>query len=163
MSLDHRTSALLEELADKVRGAAYEDIENRIFTINSIDAMEQALAESPTLPIVLLAFESARPQQTKSSQPGGASAAALRAPQLILKTFSVIVAVEDGVNEQAAGQRVVALDFMDQVRSRVHGVTGVCGRPWRFANEGPLSESMNGVILYAQLWEIETVQGGNQS
>jgi hypothetical protein len=77
---------------------------------------------------------------------------------LVNVRFSVIVAVEYYVNNELDDQKRNAMDLLGLVRGQLIGFMGVNNKPWRFVSEGPIADSLDGVILYAQMWETTTVE-----
>ena len=77
---------------------------------------------------------------------------------LVNVRFSVIVAVEYYWNNELDDQKRTAMDLLSSVRGQLLGYMGVNNKPWRFVSEGPIQDSIDGVILYAQLWETTTVE-----
>lgn len=153
------TKALTDEIVERVRLAstAFAD---RLYSVYNLEEIG-SVNENAGYPLAAVGYEGATPAA------GNASAGAeghLRIggdTLLVVRRFSVIVAVEYNWNNEFEDQKQVATDLLDAIRPKLLGFKGVNDRPWRFVGEGPTSESIDGVIFYAQMWETTSVEKGS--
>lgn len=151
--------ALWQELNEEVMKASTK-FADRIYSIFSLEQIAQLMGQHGMsgTPFVATTYEKGTP--VTGSKGTDARIPRQGDPQLVNVQFSVILGVDAtdfGSNDDT---KIAALGMFDEIRPRLQGFKGVNSRPWRFATEGPLSDSIDGVILYVQLWETIIVQQG---
>lgn len=149
---------LHDELIAQIKVVAIDDFQDRIFSVFDMEEVA-ARIQNQGFPVVLVAYEGMDPQEGNQGMTARGSAKAASQDTLLVNVrFSVIVAVEYYWNNEVDDQKRNAMDLLGSVRGQLIGFMGVNNKPWRFVTEGPISDSLDGVILYAQMWETTTVE-----
>lgn len=149
---------LSDEIIAQIKAVAIDQFQDRIFSIFDMEEMA-ARIQNQGYPLVMVAYEGMDPIDGNQGMTArGTARAASQDTLLVNVRFSVIVAVEYYWNNELDDQKRTAMDLLGSVRGQLIGYLGVNNKPWRFVSEGPIQDSIDGVILYAQLWETTTVE-----
>lgn len=147
-----------DELVAQIKVVAIEDFQDRIFSIFDLSEIAQRI-ENQGFPLILIAYEGMDPTEgNQGLSSRGTAKAGSQDTYLVNLRFSVIVAVEYYWNNELDDTKRNAADLLDKVRGQLVGFMGVNNKPWRFITEGPIADAVDGVILYAQMWETTTVE-----
>ena len=151
-------NALHDELIAQIKVVAIDDFQDRIFSVFDMEEVA-ARIQNQGFPVVLVAYEGMDPNEgNQGLNARGTPVTASQDTLLVNVRFSVIVAVEYYWNNEVDDQKRNAMDLLSSIRGQLIGFMGVNNKPWRFVTEGPISDSLDGVILYAQMWETTTVE-----
>jgi hypothetical protein len=152
--------AVLEaELVSKVQEVAA--LSERSFSVYNMDEILSITDDGFGFPLAGVAYLGTSPRQNSVE---GTSGVPRGATDLVMvdKQFAILVGVEynwsDGENTKP-----VATDLLDAVRGKLLGFSGVSRRPWRLIDEGPTNSSLNGAILYMQIWETTSIDQGDSA
>lgn len=149
---------LSDEIITQIETVASEDFQDRIFSIFNMEEVASRI-QNEGFPIVLVAYEGMDPATGNDGMTSrGRATGGPNDTLLVNVRFSVIVAVEYNWSAEIDDTKRSALTVLSLVRRQLLGFLGVNDRPWRFVTEGPISDSNDGVILYAQLWETTIVE-----
>jgi hypothetical protein len=153
------TKDLVDELVERVRLASA-SFGDRLYTVYNLEDIG-TVNENAGYPLAAVGYEGATPAAGNAAAGAEGRTTFGGDTLLVVRRFSVIVAVEYNWNNEFEDQKQVATDLLDAIRPKLLGFKGVNDRPWRFVGEGPTSESIDGVIFYAQIWETMSVEKGS--
>ena len=161
MSANIGTSAFMREIVERVEEVAPASFQDRVYPVFNLDEIQHRL-QSAGFPQAFVAYEGTEPADgNQGVTTSGRTYSRSNNTLLVNKRFSVMVAAEYQWTSELDDQKQEALDLLDSIRRDLQGFQGVNNKPYRFLSDGPIADSIDGVILYAQLWEITAVEQGN--
>lgn len=136
---------LAEELVSLVKTVS--DFSGKSFYVFNSDDFEQVAAMSG-FPAAGITYEGITPNDGNKVD----GQVKLKSAALVRVIFSVIVGVNYNYGAPTDTKQS-ATALLDAIRPVILGYKGVNTRPWEYRGESPLESELDGVILYAQMWD----------
>lgn len=159
--LSNELQALAEECAVLVDGQSREAFEGRTFEVHSMDEIEAFQGAGMGFPMAVVSFEEAEEADSANRTDGRQGGSRMAGKRAVEIRFSIVVAVDynNSAMVQSGGvdTKFVATDLLDALREKILGYQKVNPRPWRLIRESPAPSTIEGVIMYAQLWATTTI------